>query len=421
MESAAPAPQDTAPPAAGHTVTLRMADAGHTHFSWTWGDDPDAHHAARAEAGDVGRALRRLDAALSTADTRASALTSPRQERALAHDLASVFLPAQLRAQLHARSGGPLRLRVTPSPRLSRVPWELLAVGGDTRLVEVASVVHEAPLLALGGRGRAAEPWALARHRPALYVVDPPLPGADSSLLSQRLLEEAADRELHRHIGADPDGGRKLGRADLGAALRGTDASHLLYLGYVSGDPAEPSAAALHLSDPARTTWGLGHASATLPEALPLTAADLAFGTEPLPQQPAGRALPVPDARPGHQVWPMPPRVAAVGCALDPANPDIHTWALALAFLGGGAELATTVRWGLPTDHLLRDRGGRPPAFSPVAELATAVDRALRSPDPAAATAEWQRAKLAAWRAGGEVAHAPLVWAAPFHLVMPQG
>jgi hypothetical protein len=196
----------------------------------------------------------------------------------------------------------------------------------------------------------------------------------------------------------------------LSEALICTPRSRLFYYGHVSAEPDEPGSASLHLSDVSDTSWGMARPLGTH---LPLSALDLLLGTTLAPEEYKGR---YPDAETdgGHDIWPMPSRVAVIACEGGADYRSRETFGLVIAMLNAGAELVTTTRWTLPTDlafwHFHDDVARR--GVHPTTELALTVDRAHTRDDPIAELLEWQRGQLNSWRdSDGAIEFSPLIWA----------
>ncbi|MES0835948.1 hypothetical protein [Nocardiopsis tropica] len=438
------------------TVLVRLADAGDLYMTWRWtlgaqgfgtgyapGDDADAVTAELAAAlpgpGE--------DVAAALAD---GAMTDPARERDLAARLASVLWPAELTDQIRQVGEGtgvrPL-VRVQPSPRTGQVPWELLAVDGGRRLLDLADVVLAVPLAlgaptdvqpvptappgtppppaASGAPGRhgpgehgaapppdPAAPTGRTATAPAVLVLDPRVPGfrADSPLGSV-LGRPGTDPDLLALVRAHRDAGdmlpavsapeEALRRTDqdrewLGRALR-SGARRLLYVGHVTSAPVEGGQsedARLHLCCGPETE---GHAEVVRSHR-PLSAKDLLTGGA--------------DGRPGAELWPSPPRVGLIACESGADARFTESFGLASAVLRNGADLVTSARWVLPTNLALHRFGRVPPDERPLSALVAAVDAAHDAPDPVRALADWQRTRLDRWRTAGDPSATPLMWAA---------
>ncbi|KUF19086.1 hypothetical protein AT728_08300 [Streptomyces silvensis] len=433
-------------------VQVRLVDAGDLFMTWTWAGGARGFGTGRGPAAEVDAAVRELAAALPGADGAgmgaegvrraftSGALADRAAERRLARLLAEALWPEGLTAQIRQvteRADRPL-IRVQPSPRVAQVPWELLAVDDDVRLVELADVVTTAPASLRRSRPGEARPGEVrpagagapvsgaspvpGEVGPVVLVLDPRVPGfrADSPLGSV-LGPPGSDPELLSFVRRRLDAGavvpdvatpeEALRRTDLdrdwlGGALR-AGARRLLYVGHVSGAPLEGGQSedgALHLC------CGPGSSGLAVPLRThrPLSAKDLLLGTLPL------RA----DGEPGARMWPAPRRVALLGCESGGDLRFAESFGLATAMLHNGAELVTATRWVLPTSFAFHRFAGVPASVRPLTEAVVAVDTAHEDPDPVHRLGRWQREQLARWRADGGIEHSPLLWAALTSLVV---
>ena len=425
VATAGPSPSFPSP---APTVLVRLADAGDLFMTWRWTLGAQGFGTGYAPGGDADAVTAELAAALpgsgeDVAEAVAGgAMTDPSRERDLAARLASVLWPPQLTEQIRQVGEGtgvrPL-VRVQPSPRTGQVPWELLAVDGDQRLLDLADVVLAAPL-ALGAQAPdptqaptpEPAPSPAEAPAPAVLVLDPRVPGfrADSPLGSV-LGRPGTDPDLLDLVRAHRDAGdmlpavtapeEALRRTDLdrdwlGRALRG-GARRLLYVGHVTSAPVEGGQ-----SEDARLHLCCGPGTEGRAEVVrshrPLSAKDLLTGTA--------------DGRSGAEVWPSPPRVALIACESGADTRFTESFGLASAMLRNGADLVTSARWVLPTNLALHRFGEVPADQRPLSALVAAVDAAHDAPDPVRALADWQRSLLDRWRTGGDPAATPLVWAA---------
>ncbi|MEU0487831.1 tetratricopeptide repeat protein [Nocardiopsis sp. NPDC006139] len=407
---------DRAYPEPVPTVLVRLADAGGLYMSWRWTAGAQGFGTGYAPGPDTDAVLAELSAALPGPEGIAAALdgalADPSAERALAARLSEVLWPAELTDQIRTVARGlgmrPL-VRVQPSPRTGRVPWELLAADpGGTRLLDLADVSLAAPAALTAGPRPEPAPGG-----PAVLVLDPRVPGfrADSELGSVlgrpgtdpdvlALVEahRAADDMLPR-VAAPQEALRRTDqdRHWLGGALR-AGARRLLYVGHATSAPVEDGQSEdtlLHLCCTADTG---GHAEPVRGHR-PLSAKDLLLGT--------------PDGRPGHEVWPSPARVALIACDSGADTRFAEPFGPASALLRNGADLVTAARWALPTNAAFHRFGGVPAGERPLTELIAAVDAAHDAPAPVRALADWQRTRLDRWRTTGDPAAVPLLWAAP--------
>lgn len=312
------------------------------------------------------------------------------------------------------RAGRPL-VRIQPSPRVAQVPWELLAVDDDVRLIDLADVVTTAPA-SLRPRNPSAAATKSADADPVVLVLDPRVPGfrADSPLGSV-LGPPGSDPELLSLVRRHLDAGAVVPAVATPAeAFRRTDldrdwlsgvlregARRLLYVGHVSGAPVEGGQSedgTLHLSCAAETV-GL---TEPLRTHRPLSAKDLLLGTLPL------RA----DGEPGARIWPAPARVALIGCESGGDLSFAESFGPATAMLHNGAELVTATRWVLPTSFAFHRLAQLPESVRPLSEAVVAVDAAHEHEDPVHRLGRWQREQLDRWRTDGRIEHSPLLWAA---------
>lgn len=427
-------------------LLIRSADMGDTYLSWRWLDDSETPYAERLDTEALDAALLVLDHALiapigdeSPEDSVVRAMcdgafADVTAERLLAEQLAQCVLPRQLRKQIEKRLADrvPIRIRLTPSPRLARVPWELLSIDKNLRLIEAAQIIYDPPSTVHAERSRIPQSWAETSALPALFVIDPKLPARAQAHGLTRTLDPAAEAQFKTMIDDHVAQGRALRRdkvipvggsvfrEGLGKALRETPRSRFFYFGHVSSRPDEPGSAALHLSDtasdlgllePLRRVEENGELAAThVDDHRPLGALDLLIGT----------ASTQADGRPGHEIWPMPNRVALIACEGGADYRSAETFGLVVAMVNSGAELVTTTRWTLPTDHAFRvaapelSKGHRP-----TSGLAMTVDAAHTDSDPVGVLRKWQCAQLDQWRKSGDLISTPLVWASLTHTVAP--
>ena len=294
------------------------------------------------------------------------ALVDRTAERELARAAGRVLLPYDLRKELlNALPGQRHTVSVAVRGWLAQVPWDALAIddAGDRRLVECATVVAGLPATLHVGRSRRPDRSASG---PVLRVIDP------GPLEENRLLPGGTGRwEKELLVGDEylEPVDRPFGRQDLGERLREHPA-RLVYYGHaVPGADEAPAAAGLMLS-----------ARGNEPDVF--TAFDwLADPTS----------------------YPAPPRVAVIACGSDDST-LFEQSGIPVAAINAGAELLTATRWILPVDQSMKDD-------CPTTALGMAVDAAHAETDPLAAVRRWQIQRLERWRARGEVADTPLLWA----------
>ncbi|MBO3747411.1 CHAT domain-containing protein [Streptosporangiaceae bacterium NEAU-GS5] len=393
-------------------LLIRAVDQRDTYLAWRWLDRPRNVKYSVVDAGALSGALAGLDEALprplraesiDAAARRAlidGPFADPVRELSLARILSETMLPDGLAAELALSDGRPsVRLRITPSRRLARVPWELLVLPDGRRLLEVADVFTDPPAVLHVKRGRLPGRWKDLAEHPVLYVLDPQthcLPpvlddayDAVEAWLDQRRDDgriRPDDREAALFSGA-------AGREWLGRRLRGHAYSRLLYYGHASAADQEPGSAAIHLADSA-DVYGL---AAPIAGHRPFTALDILVGTA---------------MSPGHRIWPMPPRVALIGCNSGGDYQYHEPFGLVISCLNAGAELVSATRWTLPTDRAFALFAScTTPGFGPTTELVINVDRCHDGADAPRLLSDWQREKLHAWINSGRMSDTPLVWA----------
>ncbi|WP_330233620.1 CHAT domain-containing protein [Nocardia sp. NBC_00508] len=408
------------------TVIVRMADAGDVYVSWRWVGDSAARgasmlpeEAATRAVGMLAEALPRpgesggLERALTT-----GAFADYEREYVVAQALSRALLPYGLAAQLHElwQRGVRPHIRLQPSPRVAQVPWELIAPDRDVRLIDIADVSLLAPASVVQAPGRTARDWTRTQASPVVAVLDPRVPGfrADSMLgsvlgrmtadtpLAQRMASYAMRGRLRPAVEDPVEVFRRtdIDRDWLGAVLR-EGASRMIYVGHVTAAAPESGRsedAQLHL---ACTADAVGFAEPTRTHR-PLSAKDLLLGTHTIDGDPVA----------GPQLWPVPSRVALIACESGGDLRFSEALGLTAAMISGGAELVTASRWALPTDLAFQRIAGAPPEAHPLQHAICAIDAAHEQPEPVTALAEWQRARLAAWRDTGGIEDSPVLWAA---------
>ncbi|WP_227997634.1 CHAT domain-containing protein [Nocardia australiensis] len=407
------------------TVVVRMADAGDLYMSWRWEADTYPPGASMLPVADIDDALRQLaDALPNLAEPgglgralTTGAFASYESEYSVAQRLSQALLPYGLAAQLydlHVRGIRP-HIRLQPSPRVAQVPWEIIAPDPALRLIDIADVSLLAPASIAQSPGRIAQRWNDIRNLPVVAVLDPRIPGyrADSTLgsvlgrmdadtpLSRRIAEYQAQDRLLPTVEDPTDAFRRtdVDRAWLGKVLR-DGASRLIYVGHVTAaapESGQSENAELHLACTADT---VGFATSTRAHR-PLSAKDLLLGTYTLTPEPEG----------GQQLWPMPSRVALIACESGGDMRFSEALGLVAAMISGGAELVTASRWALPTDLAFQKLADAVDAH-PLQDAICAIDAAHEQPDPVKALADWQRARLTAWRRDRTIEHSPILWAA---------
>ncbi|MET0473539.1 MAG: CHAT domain-containing protein [Mycobacterium sp.] len=381
------------------TLVLRFADVGvATYASLRVIGDPSQTITWVIEEAVIRDALDELSGALpepapgeSIAEAVDRALTAGplaalETEGALAQRLGTALLsdPAW-ELLLRYVSSSRAVLFISPSARLARVPWGLLAVQGSElhRLLEAVDVLMAVPPNIVNAP-RPRTGWAQRHTRPPLLILDPRVPGqrADSTLGSV-LGRPSSDATLARHFADVIARQRVLPHVSIATELfRRTDAdrdwlaamladhpSRLLYVGHASAAEGRADQACLHLA-----------------EGTPLTAATI-----------MSRRMP------------MPPRVALLACASGGDYRFDEATGLVAAMILSGAELVTATLWSLPTTAGYRQFAGG--TADPMADLVTAVDRAHGEDEGGCAVNRWQRERMRQWRSGDATA-SPLYWAA---------
>ncbi|MFG1934232.1 CHAT domain-containing protein [Mycobacterium sp. NPDC048908] len=386
------------------TLVLRFADVGvATYASLRVVGDPARTVTWVVQEAELGAALEQLTAALPdpvAAESRRDAVqravtagpfATREAELALARTLgAGLLSPAAWQLIVDCVASPLAALFVSPSARLARVPWGLLALPDDDarRLNELVDVLMAAPSNIVNAR-RTPACWGDRRDNPPLLLLDPRVPGQrpDSALgsvlgrpssetplvqhfswvMRQRaVLPDVTDAvELFRRTDAD--------RSWLGSQLD-RKPSRLLYVGHATaadGDVGHADRAALHLADES-----------------PLTAADAMSAK-----------------------LAMPPRIAMIACASGGDYQFDEATGLVAAMVLGGAQLVTATLWSLPTAAGYRQFAAGAGDHDPMAEAIIAVDRAHEHPDAGRAVNRWQREQMRRWR-DGDVGVSPLYWAA---------
>ncbi len=386
------------------TLVLRFADVGiATYASLRVVGQPAKTVTWAVQESDLVAALDQLATALPdprASETRRDAVeraiaagpfAAPATELAIARTLGAQLLsPAAWQLLTDCVASPRAALFVSPSARLARVPWGLLAMPNDDgyRVMELADVLMAAPSNIVHAE-RTSVDWADRRDGPTLLILDPRVPGQrPDSALGSVLGRPAPETPLAQHFT------ELMGRCailpDVSSAVelfRRTDAdrpwlgrqldrqpSRLLFVGHATaadGDIGHADRAALHLADE--------HA---------LTAADLMSAK-----------------------LPMPPRIAMMACASGGDYQFDEATGLVAAMILGGAQLVTATLWSLPTTAGYRQFAHAADDHDPMAEAIIAVDRAHEDPDAGRAVNRWQREQMRRWR-DGDTSASPLYWAA---------
>jgi hypothetical protein len=438
-------------------------DAGDSYYFWQWLDEtsstpgtfvvPHARLAAALETLDLSLPGAHPDVSDEefVAPLSSGAFGTPQNEALLAHELGELLIDKRLARELLDRYnefGQPILIRVVPSPSCTRVPWELLDyTGSGDRLVSIADIALDPPIGFYGTRDRQPEAWTKGE---TVYVIDPRRTGLLAVLDDREA--DLATKLLVNVVAGNPVVKDLVSRDDLSTLLTtNPQPARLLYFGHVASVSSrvrpdaetEPGETALVLSDePA--VYGVTNVvrEAGSPRfSRPLSALDLIYGTtNPTARAaeiassdsfPWGAKVKYPANDPGisgWKLWPMPPRVAIIGCESGGDLAHIEPFGLVVACLNNGAELVTATRWTVPTDRLFREtndsRDGDP---QPLIELVQVVDSAHNDVNPIAAIAGWQREQLEKWLASEAFTSqkrlnpaSPLLWASLATTVAPR-
>lgn len=418
------------------TLVLRFADLGTATYGSlrvvgepslivTWVIDEPLLLAALV---DLDEALPEPTPGESQADALSRALTAgpfatPATELMAAYRLGVLLLSDDAWQLLaHCASDPRAALFVSPSARLARVPWGLLAwpavrpddddlvraraaavtvhgtsaaqvpwpsvdpdaLIGGYRLMEIVDVLMAVPPNIVNAP-RPALGWDQRAGRPPLLVLDPRVPGqrADSALGSV-LGRPSPDTPLAQHFSTTMASGKVLPdvrsvvelfrRTDADrhwlADMLGDGPARLLYVGHATAaETGSADQAAIYLADDR-----------------PLTAADIMS-----------------------MRFPVPPRVALLACASGGDYRFDEATGLVAAAVLGGAQLVTATLWSLPTTAGYRQFAGQD--ADPMSDIVIAVDRAHDERDAGRAVNRWQRDQMRRWRSG-ELTASPLYWAA---------
>lgn len=367
----------------GTYVSLRVVGSPERLVTWMLAEDVLlAVTSALAEALSDPLEGEQLPEAL-TRSLATGPFAAAARERELAR-LLGALLPDEAWDLLRQYTGDPELpvLFVSPSARLSRVPWGLLAQpsgADDQRLIELADLLLAVPANIANAPRRPSPPAGGA----PLLLLDPKVPGQrPDSALGSVLGRPSPDTVLARHFGERPALPAVTAPVEL---FRRADAdrhwlatqlaqqpSRLVYVGHASAAhdrDGSAEQAALHLAEPE-----------------PLTAADImVMGLE------------------------IPPRVALLACASGADYRFDEATGLVAAMILGGAQVVTATLWSLPTTAGYRTATAG--AADPMAEAIIAVDAAHQATTPARAVNRWQRDCLQRWRTG-DATLSPVYWAA---------
>ena len=284
----------------------------------------------------------------------------------------------------------------------ARIPWQLIDITSATegyRLMEMVDVVMAVPPN-IAHAPRTPVRWRERRDGPVLLVVDPRVPGqrpdsALGSVLGRPSNESTLSRHFdmlrtHRPVLPEVDAAVELFRrsdADRSwlAAQLDHAPSRMLFVGHASAaDRAHGYAdrAALHLA----CTSAADGAAEPVGDHRPLLASDLMAAQ-----------------------LPVPPRVALLACGSGGDYQFDEATGLVAAMVLCGGELVTATLWSLPTTAGYRRFTGR--IEDPMADVVMAVDIAHEADDAVVTLNRWQREQMRRWR-DGDAAASPLYWAA---------
>lgn len=355
-------------------VTLTYIEAYHTYLSWRRnGGEATTARIMDDTMQQVSDSFTRSLPDARNGETTSQALhrtfhdgafRSPRDTAEYFGTLADLLLPREVTDLLRG-TPGLAEIVIRPSPSLAQVPWAVLPVRPDRRLLgELADVRLAVPESLRAMRTPASGGQA------SYLVLDPKIPGQAptgplGSVLGRPTDDDPLAALLHEDTLPVVDSYREVARrtVDRKAFLDGCRrARSLLFVGHVSaaGVPeATAENSTLHLSEP-------------------LTAADL--------------------LRAG---WRAPRRVGLIGCGSGTDLRYPEPFGLVGSALACGAETVIASLWTLPT-------GG--PSLR---QLILATDEALRSNDPVRTLQNWQAARARAWFGNGHPDDNPAWWAAP--------
>ncbi|WP_204079347.1 CHAT domain-containing protein [Mycobacterium riyadhense] len=284
----------------------------------------------------------------------------------------------------------------------ARIPWRLDDINEHTdgyRLMELVDVLMAVPQNIVHAQ-RAPARWDARQDRPPVLILDPRIPGQrPDSALGSVLGRPSDQTPLARHFAEVMHRRAVFPEVDNAVELfRRQDAdrrwlthvlaqrpSRLMYVGHASSAASQADRAALHLACAAQLP---GDADA-IGDHRPLTASDL-------------MSLQLP----------MPPRVALLACASGGDYRFDEATGLVAAMILGGAQLVTATLWSLPTTAAYRQFAcASADLTDPMTQVVVAVDRAHEAVDAGCAVNRWQREQMRLWR-DGTVTASPLYWGA---------
>ncbi|HMR47836.1 MAG TPA: CHAT domain-containing protein [Arachnia sp.] len=373
-----------------HTVQIVGDGMDGRWITWRWSEGLFPAGVAKTEglddaARDFSNALPQNRTEVAVRRSLRGGLTVPKTEARIMRALSQALLPAQLREEIQhcIDSGAWLRVQVAPSPQAAAVPWGLLFLDDNRRLLDVADITWLAPVLLrdLGDSEAPAAATPDATRAPSpLHIIDPSL------AWEKQLFNDLS--EIDGFLGEHAVGERReVTSGGLSKALK-DGPTRFYFLGHCSPPSQRSDSTGMVLSNPGSSFQDS------------LTADEL--------MKDPGR-------------WPMPSRAAVVACASGVDMADFEPFGLATALLNNGAGLVQATLWTLPTDHALK-RLGRVKR-RPFLSLAMAVDAAQRADDPAAHLNSWQRHQLRKWRGRPlnqeSVDSSPLLWGAAMTMTAP--
>ncbi|HEY0229470.1 MAG TPA: CHAT domain-containing protein [Mycobacterium sp.] len=296
----------------------------------------------------------------------------------------------------------------TSGRKAARIPWQLADIDEHTdghRLIELVDVLMAVPPNIVHAP-RTPAGWHSRKDGPPLLVLDPRVPGQrpDSELgsvlgrpsaqtpLAQHFAEAATQRPV---LPATEEVVELFRRQDADRGWLATQLEHqpsrLLYVGHASSADSDSEhasradRAAIHLA----CTASIHGDADTIGDHRPLTASDLMSLR-----------------------WPMPPRVAVLACGSGGDYRFDEATGLVAALILSGAQLVTATLWSLPTTAAYRRfAAAGDDAADPMADVVIAVDSAHDDTEAGCAVNRWQRAQMRRWRAG-DLTASPLYWGA---------
>ncbi len=290
----------------------------------------------------------------------------------------------------------------------AQIPWQLADISVHTdgyRLMELVDVLMAVPPNIVHSP-RAPARWESRQDGPPILVLDPRVPGQlPDSVLGSVLGRPSAETPLARHFTELMQRRPVLPAVDAAVELfRRQDAdrrwlaqllaqtpSRLMYVGHATSAnesidyASRADRAALHLA----CTAVISGESDAIGDHRPLTASDL-------------MSLRLP----------MPPRVALLACGSGGDYRFDEATGLVAAMILGGAQLVTATLWSLPTAAAYRQFApATDEPANPMADIVVAVDRAHETVEAGCAVNRWQREQMRRWR-DGVITASPLYWGA---------